>query len=62
MLTFRTTNLFFAVLIAATILLNFRFRMPVMVYVVLLILYVGILFYGSYFIRAGFYFKSYMFG
>jgi len=58
MLTFRNTNIFFAVLLIAAIIVNFSVHVPILVYVFTILIYSIILFYGSYYIQAGFYIKS----
>ncbi len=58
MLTFRNTNIFFAALLIAVIALNFFVHVPILVYIVIILLYSFLLFYGSYYIQAGFYIKS----
>jgi peptidoglycan/xylan/chitin deacetylase (PgdA/CDA1 family) len=58
MLNFRNTNILFVLMLAIIIALNYSFHVPVYVYVLLLIIYSLILFYGSYFISSGFYIKA----
>ncbi len=55
MLNFRNTNIFFTALLVVIAALNIFLRIPVFVYIFFLLFYAGILFYGSYFIQAGFY-------
>jgi peptidoglycan/xylan/chitin deacetylase (PgdA/CDA1 family) len=57
MLNFRNTNIFFAALLALIIVLNVFFNISPFVYIVLLLVYSFILFYGSYFIHSNFYIK-----
>jgi peptidoglycan-N-acetylglucosamine deacetylase len=57
MLNFRNTTIFFCVLLALTAVMNIFLHIPVAVYILLLLAYSLILFYGSYFIQAGFYIK-----
>lgn len=58
MLNFRNTNIFFLIILIAFIGYDFLFDLPIALYFILLFVYSLILFYGSYFIQAGFYFKS----
>ncbi len=58
MLNFRNTNIFFAALLILIIISNFYLHVPIIVYILITLLYSFILFYGSYFIEAGFYIKS----
>src|ERR1700722_4965076 len=55
MLNFRNTNIFFTALLVVIAALNIFLHVPVFVYIFFLLFYAGILFYGSYFIQAGFY-------
>lgn len=58
MLNFRNTNIFFAVLLVFLISYDVLHGMPFFWYIILAFAYSLILFYGSYFIQAGFYIKS----
>ena len=58
MLNFRNTNIFFALLLPALVAYRIYYGLPWYVFLVVLIVYSFILFYGSYFIQAGFYIKS----
>jgi peptidoglycan/xylan/chitin deacetylase (PgdA/CDA1 family) len=58
MLNFRNINILFGILLTAIIVLNFYTNIPVLFYVLILFIYSLILFYGSYFIQAGFYIRS----
>jgi peptidoglycan/xylan/chitin deacetylase (PgdA/CDA1 family) len=54
---FRTRIIFFA-LLAATLLLDWKYEVPFWIYVVLVIAYLSILVYGSYFIQCDFFIRS----
>jgi len=58
MLNFRNTNIFFALLVIALVGYRIYFGLPWYVFLFVLIVYSFILFYGSYFIQAGFYIRS----
>ncbi len=58
MLNFRNTNILFAVLLIFLIGYDVLYGLPFFAYIILIIAYSLILFYGSYFIQAGFYIKS----
>jgi len=58
MLNFRNTNIFFSLLLIAFIGYHILFGLPTFIYIILLITYCSVLFYGSYFIQASFYIKS----
>jgi peptidoglycan/xylan/chitin deacetylase (PgdA/CDA1 family) len=58
MLTFRNTNWVFGLLLIFLIGYNIAFRLPIYVYFILIFVYLSLLVYGSYFIRAGFYLHS----
>lgn len=55
MLTFQKTTLLFGALTVATILLDWFFPMPYIVYLLIVLLYSGILFYGCYYIGSNFF-------
>lgn len=58
MLNFRNTNIFFSALMITIIAVNLFMHVPVLVYVLTLLIYSLILFYGSYFIESGFYIQA----
>lgn len=58
MLNFRNTNIFFITLLILLTGYDLQHRVPFFLYVILILAYISILVYGSYFIAAGFYFKS----
>jgi len=58
MLNFRNTNIFFALLLVVFISYHLLSGLPAYMYFILIIAYCSVLFYGSYFIQAGFYVKS----
>ncbi|MBS1947668.1 MAG: polysaccharide deacetylase family protein [Bacteroidetes bacterium] len=58
MLNFKNTNIFFAALLAGLIAISFYTHISFSSYLLALAAYSMALFYGSYFIRAGFYIKS----
>jgi peptidoglycan-N-acetylglucosamine deacetylase len=58
MLNFRNTNIFFSLLLIALIGYQIYYGLAWYVYLVVLIIYSLVLFYGSYFIQAGFYIQS----
>ena len=55
MLTFRNTNLFFASLLIALLLIDWKYHVPSPVYISLALLYSLLLFYGSYRVDSGFF-------
>jgi peptidoglycan/xylan/chitin deacetylase (PgdA/CDA1 family) len=55
MLNFRNTNIFFSLLLALAVGYHLRYGMPWYVYLLLFIVYSGLLFYGSYFVFSNFY-------
>jgi peptidoglycan/xylan/chitin deacetylase (PgdA/CDA1 family) len=57
MLTFRNTNIFFAVFLLALILLHIKYGLPVFIYPLLFVAYSMVLFYGCYFIGSNFFIK-----
>jgi peptidoglycan-N-acetylglucosamine deacetylase len=57
MLNFRNTNILFVILLLMLAGFNMRFALPVYFYVVLVLLYASILFYGSYYIGSNFFMK-----
>ncbi|MFT3701942.1 MAG: polysaccharide deacetylase family protein [Agriterribacter sp.] len=58
MLNFSTTTVVFVALLIALIGYHFFNHIPMYVFVLLLIVYVSLLFYGSYNVRSGFYIKT----
>ncbi len=58
MLTFRNTNIFFSILLAILVAYQVVYGFSLAPYLALAVVYSLLLFYGSYFIQAGFYIKS----
>ncbi|MBS1598025.1 MAG: polysaccharide deacetylase family protein [Bacteroidetes bacterium] len=58
MINFRNTNIFFLVLLIGLIGYHVTYGLPIFIYFLLALLYSLVLFYGSYFIQAGFYIRS----
>lgn len=58
MLNFRNTNILFSLLLISLIGYHIKYGLPVYIYIIVIIAYSLLLFYGSYFIQAGFYIKS----
>ncbi|MGC4233842.1 MAG: polysaccharide deacetylase family protein [Niabella sp.] len=58
MLNFRNTNIVFALLLLALIVFDMSFNVPVYAYLLPLIFYLSLLFYGSYFVHSQFYMKT----
>ncbi len=58
MLTFRSTNIIFSILLLALIALDLQYKVPVLAYPLLVISYTLVLFYGSYFVQSQFYLKT----
>ena len=57
MLNFRNTNIFFSVLLIASIGVHIRYGLPVYIYPLLFIVYSLIVFYGCYHVGSGFFIK-----
>lgn len=57
MLNFRNTNIFFVLLLLFTAALNMRMHIPAYIYVILILLYSLVLFYGSYYVGSNFFMK-----
>jgi peptidoglycan/xylan/chitin deacetylase (PgdA/CDA1 family) len=55
MLNFKNTNRFFGLLLLLLLIYDFFYLVPVFIYILILIIYTGILFYGSYFVHSNFY-------
>ena len=55
MLTFRNSNIIFLVLMATLVLIDIRYDIPFLFYVVLVIIYSLVLFYGSAYVGSNFY-------
>lgn len=58
MLSFRNTNIAFALLLSGLIVFDISFRAPFYTYLLLVISYLSLLFYGSYFVHSQFYMKT----
>jgi peptidoglycan/xylan/chitin deacetylase (PgdA/CDA1 family) len=57
MLNFRNTNLFFGTALIAAIVLRFVYHLPAWYFIVLVVLYSLVLFYGCYFIQSDFFMR-----
>ncbi|MFI5152212.1 MAG: polysaccharide deacetylase family protein [Chitinophagales bacterium] len=55
MLTFKKTNVLFSLLLIALIGYDLIYPFPLLIYIILVLLYLFILFYGSYFVDSGFF-------
>jgi len=58
MLNFRNTNIFFTILLGALIVLHITMGLPLYIYFIVVFIYSLIVFYGCYYIAAGFFIKS----
>ncbi len=57
MLNFKNTNIVFITIFVLLVVYQLRYGLPVLVYILLLLFYLAILFYGSYRVGSGFYFR-----
>jgi peptidoglycan/xylan/chitin deacetylase (PgdA/CDA1 family) len=57
MLNFKNTNIIFIALFILSAVYQLRYGLPVFAYVLLLLFYLAILFWGSYWVGSGFYFR-----
>jgi len=58
MLTFRSANIAFGVLLLVLLVLDMQYKVPALFYILLVFFYSLVLFYGSYFVQSQFYMKT----